>query len=158
MSRAIFLVLLAATLRGGADPVPVGRLHPGAPRAADTLPWAPASDDGRSTPSPAAVSVPIEQPTIPPVVSVPGYATWYATGPGGMTAAAGPVLRALLGAKWRGQHVRVCSGTCIVVRLIDWCACGPRHGLPTLLDLSDEAFAALSHLSRGVLRVSVVPA
>ena len=33
----------------------------------------------------------------------------------------------------------------------------PESPLP-LLDLSDEAFAALSHLSRGVLRVSVVPA
>jgi hypothetical protein len=79
-----------------------------------------------------------------------GYATWYATG--GMTGAAGPLLRV---GDWRGRTVTVCAETCIDVTLSDWCACGDRHGKPTLVDLSDEAFAALSPLSRGVLPVSV---
>jgi rare lipoprotein A (peptidoglycan hydrolase) len=85
-----------------------------------------------------------------------GYATWYGTGPDGLYAAAGPALRAALGRHWRGSHVLVCRSTkCVEVRLNDWCACGPRHGYSTLLDLSDEAFAALAPLSRGVIRVAV---
>jgi hypothetical protein len=64
-----------------------------------------------------------------------------------MTAAAGPSLR--VGA-WRGRIVTVCAAVCIRVRLIDWCACRGR-----LIDLSDEAFAGLARLSRGLLTVSV---
>jgi hypothetical protein len=84
-----------------------------------------------------------------------GLATWYGAPAG--TAAAGRALRRLLGKGWRGQTVRVCGiSTCIRVTLRDWCACGPRHGVPTLLDLSDDAFARLAPLSRGVLRVEVL--
>ena len=36
-----------------------------------------------------------------------------------------------------------------------YCACGPRKGVPTVIDLSDEAFSKLAALSRGVLRVTV---
>jgi rare lipoprotein A (peptidoglycan hydrolase) len=42
------------------------------------------------------------------------------------------------------------------VRLVDWCACGPRHGRPTLLDLSDDAFRQLAPLSQGVVAVKIV--
>jgi hypothetical protein len=83
-----------------------------------------------------------------------GRATWYAAS--GMIAAAGPDLRHRLGPGWRGRMVAVCTGgRCVRVTLADWCACGPRHGSPTLLDLSDDAFRRLAPLSRGVLRVVV---
>jgi rare lipoprotein A (peptidoglycan hydrolase) len=87
-----------------------------------------------------------------------GSATWYcktgssacASGyPGGMYAAAGPELR--VGA-WRGRVVRVCSGgDCIVVKLIDWCACGGSH----VIDLYSDAFRRLAPLSSGALKVTV---
>jgi hypothetical protein len=87
-------------------------------------------------------------------VRVSGLTTWYPAG--GPVAAAGPALRAALGHDWRGQHVRVCSGgRCVTVELIDWCACGPRHGVPTLLDLSDDAFRRLAPLDAGVIDVRV---
>lgn len=43
----------------------------------------------------------------------------------------------------------------VTLQLTDWCACGERHGLPTLLDLSDAAFSELGELSAGVIRVSI---
>jgi len=78
-----------------------------------------------------------------------GLATWYATGSDCLCAAAGPALR--VGA-WRGSTVTV-NG--LAVRLIDACWCVDRHGLPTLLDLSDEVFARFAPLSRGVIEVEV---
>lgn len=81
-----------------------------------------------------------------------GYATWYDDGPGHY-AAAGPALRV---GDWRGRVVQVCAGSsCTTVRLTDWCACGARHGVPTLLDLSREAFAELADPSQGVVMVTV---
>lgn len=83
-----------------------------------------------------------------------GYATWYATP--GYTAAAGPVLRDVLGSEWRGSVVVVeHHGKTVAVQLTDFCACGERAGLPTFLDLSDAAFAELAPLSAGVIEVSV---
>jgi rare lipoprotein A (peptidoglycan hydrolase) len=88
-----------------------------------------------------------------------GHATWYGTGPGAGTAAAGPALRAALGPHWRGQRVRVCrvgfAYRCVVVRLRDWCWC-PVRG--RLVDLSDEDFRRLGPLWLGVVRVRVVRA
>lgn len=87
---------------------------------------------------------------------VGGWATWYAAD--GMIAAAGPALREHLGRDWRGTAVRVtANGHTVVVRLTDWCACGKRHGKPTLLDLSDDAFRRLAPLSVGVIGVEVEP-
>ena len=87
-----------------------------------------------------------------------GSATWYCKGgtsacaagyPGGMYAAAGPELR--VGA-WRGRVVRVCgSGACILVKLIDWCACGGSH----VIDLYSDAFRRLAPLSSGAVKVTV---
>jgi rare lipoprotein A (peptidoglycan hydrolase) len=87
-----------------------------------------------------------------------GPATWYcktgtsvcASGyPGGMYAAAGPGLRI---GSWRGRVVRVCGGgTCITVKLIDWCACGNGH----LIDLYSDAFRRLAPLSAGAVHVTV---
>jgi hypothetical protein len=41
------------------------------------------------------------------------------------------------------------------VRLVDWCACGPRKGSPTVIDLTDQAFSQLAPLGRGVISVVV---
>jgi hypothetical protein len=86
-----------------------------------------------------------------------GKATWYDDGPGHY-AAAGPVLREALGGDpaFRGERVTVCSDdACVTVRLIDWCACGDRGGVPTLLDLSADAFDELAPLGRGVIPVTI---
>lgn len=87
-----------------------------------------------------------------------GPATWYcksgssvcASGyPGGMYAAAGPGLRV---GSWRGRIVRVCGGgSCVAVKLIDWCACGNGH----LIDLYSDAFRRLAPLSSGAVHVTV---
>ena len=87
-----------------------------------------------------------------------GTATWYCkTGvsvchhdyPGGMYAAAGGPLRV---GDWRGRRVQVCGGgRCIIVTLIDWCACGNGH----IIDLYSDAFQRLTPLSSGGLRVKV---
>jgi len=83
-----------------------------------------------------------------------GYATWYAAR--GLVASAGPALRKALGPGWRGSRVLVVRGLrAVEVRIVGWCACGKRHGLPTLLDLSPEAFRALAPLSAGVILVHV---
>ena len=81
-----------------------------------------------------------------------GLATWYATGPDCLCAAAGPALR--VGA-WRGSTVTV-NGLAVVLN--DACWCRDRHGLPTLLDLSDETVTALGlDLRRGIYAVEVRP-
>ena len=92
----------------------------------------PASTEAPATAKPSPGKTP--RPAVRPAHGLRGVATWYAASKG--TAAAGPALRAALGKDWRGDRVRVCSGgECVTVRLTDWCACGPRHGTPTLIDL-----------------------
>lgn len=86
-----------------------------------------------------------------------GLATWYHA-PSKQDAAAGPVLRRALGPGWRGSWVRVSRVAdgqvrTVTVVLSDWCACGSRHGQPTLLDLDDQAFADLAPLGSGVITV-----
>ena len=68
-----------------------------------------------------------------------------------------PVLREALGGDpaFRGQRVTVCTSRCTTVVLSDWCACGSRHGKPTLLDLSPDAFDDLAPLSRGIVEVTI---
>jgi hypothetical protein len=114
-------------------------------------------------PAPGLMSVPIVDARVtrpartapgPRRAAVGGWATWFAAPRG--TAAAGPALRAALGRSWRGRPVTVWLGSRhTTVRLTDWCACGPRSGSATLLDLSASAFAALAPLSRGVQKVTV---
>ena len=83
--------------------------------------------------------------------AVTGWATWYDVAPG--HAAAGPALRT---GDWRGRSVTVCAGgQCVTTRLTDWCACGRRNGMPTLIDLARADFARLASPSRGVIRVTV---
>jgi hypothetical protein len=114
---------------------------------------------GRITPSPSPIGMrPASVETPPPATPrghvVSGVATYFAS-PSGVSAA-GPALRAALGPGWRGTRVTVCAGVrCVVTVLGDWCACGPRPGGPTVIDLDDNVFAALAPLSRGVIRVTV---
>lgn len=57
-------------------------------------------------------------------------------------------------------RVEVCTvdgGRCVTVRVVSYCACGTRHGKPTLIDLSPAAFRRLAPLSRGVIDVTVRP-
>lgn len=87
---------------------------------------------------------------------VGGKATWYDDGPG-LYGAAGPVLREALGGDpaFRGQTVRVCADECVLVRLTDWCLCSERGGVPTIIDLSPDAFRKLAPLSVGVITVQI---
>jgi hypothetical protein len=86
-----------------------------------------------------------------------GKATWFDVGPG-LYGAAGPLLREALGGDpaFRGESVTVCADTCVTVTLTDWCACGERGGVPTIIDLSADAFAAIAPLSAGVVDVTIV--
>jgi hypothetical protein len=80
---------------------------------------------------------------------LPGTSACHYAYSGGMYAAAGPALR--VGA-WRGRVVTVCSGgSCVNVKLIDWCQCyGSR-----VIDLYSDAFRRLAPLSQGTASVTV---
>lgn len=141
--------------------------HPGAPTAQPVL--------GRITPSPttgkrpASTEAPETAASLSGIASMPavddaeartaagtiyGIATWFDS-PAGVSAA-GPNLRAALGPGWRGTTVTVCVGDrCVVTVLGDWCACGPRPGGPTVIDLDAYLFARLAPLPTGVLPIEV---
>jgi hypothetical protein len=112
--------------------------------------------------APRVVPIATPRPLAPAVAgsgsSVRGSASWYCLAgsspchnayAGGMYAAAGPALRV---GDWRGRAVRVCgSGSCVNVRLIDWCQCyGSR-----VIDLYSDAFRRLAPLSQGTVSVTV---
>lgn len=103
---------------------------------------------------PTTSGAPLAPSAVSSAATLRGWATFY-DAPTIHDAAAGPSLRAMLGSHWRGQSVTVCSGRCVRVTLTDWCACGPRHGQPTLIDLDDRAFAKLAPLGTGVIPVSI---
>jgi len=86
---------------------------------------------------------------------VRGWASWYRWHP--RQAAAGPALRRMLGPHWRGRWVTVhFIGHRVSrrVKLTDWCACGPRRGIPTVIDLNLGSFP---WPSRGIVLVTVTP-
>jgi rare lipoprotein A (peptidoglycan hydrolase) len=87
--------------------------------------------------------------------SISGTASWYRTP--GLTAAAGPRLRALLGPDWRGATVHVCAPQrgCVAVRLTDFCQCHRGERGERIIDLSDGAFSRLAPLAVGLVRVRV---
>lgn len=71
-----------------------------------------------------------------------GKATYYAAC--SSCAAAGPALRKALGSHWRGKWVEIHrGGQYVTVKLTDRCACGPRDGVPTIIDLPEDAFYLL---------------
>ena len=47
------------------------------------------------------------------------------------------------------------NGFSVRTQLGDWCACGDRHGVPTVIDLDVAAFRQLAPLSIGVIAVEV---
>jgi hypothetical protein len=159
--RTPLAAFLAIVLAGGAvEPAPLEGSDSAASPAIPGLRGVPVGSDRGGTPPTndvaAATSLAAGAPTPTGAIGtvlLGGYATWYETP--GLTAAAGPVLRDVLG-DWRGQYVTVeGDGASVTVRLTDFCACRDRHGLPTLLDLSDAAFSELAPLSAGVIRVSI---
>lgn len=119
-----------------------------------------------SLPAPRAAVIGGWVPKPPPVVRlrlgtshrVVGRASWFCHAgissctsgyPGGLYAAAGSKLRI---GNWRGRLVNVCSGgRCVIVRLIDWCACGGSR----VIDLYSDAFREIGSLSQGTLPVTV---
>lgn len=99
------------------------------------------------------VAAPIVVPNVPKTThAISGRASYYCRagvsictvnhpdGPGfDAYAAAGPALRAAIGAGWRGRIVYVDG---IRVKLIDWCKCtGGNTGVEKLLDLYYDVFA-----------------
>jgi hypothetical protein len=122
---------------------------PGAPRPAER----PAVDGRGETPQPAGAPAPTGGIGS---AMIGGLATHYDNGPG-LYGAAGPLLREALGGDpaFRGQRVEVCADECVTVRLVDWCACGDRGGIPTIIDLSPQAFARLAPLTAGVIPVTI---
>lgn len=99
---------------------------------------------------PRDVSVRSERTTAP----LTGRASWYSAP--GSVAAAGPRLRRALGPGWRGQWVRVSSGSrSVVVELADFCQCYQGTRGERLVDLSDDDFAVLAPLASGVVRVRI---
>jgi len=58
--------------------------------------------------------------------------------------AAGPRLRAALGAHWRGKTVTVRSGSVTLrIKLIDWCQCYKGRSYEKLIDLYWDAYSRL---------------
>lgn len=141
MTTAILLVALAAqafglpNVSGAAVPI-----VPAAPHA---------SDAGRA--HSVSASRPSHDAPKHPRHQLSGKASWFATGRNGHYAAACAPLRRAMGRHWRGKQVLVAYGRrAIIVILNDWC--GSRD---KTIDLSDESFDYLSHLSAGVIRVKV---
>ena len=104
--------------------------------------------------APAKAPQPVHKPPRAATSTVTGWATYYAYRPA--QAAAGPALRRMLGPHWRGMRVRVCTRTaCTIVQLTDWCACGPRHGVQTVIDLDLRSFRKIARPWLGVVTVRV---
>jgi hypothetical protein len=79
-----------------------------------------------------------------------GVATYYDDGPGYY----GSVPSWSYGDK--PYPATVChAGSCVVVTVRGYCACGDRAGKATVIDLSPAAFARLAPLSVGVIDVTL---
>lgn len=96
-------------------------------------------------------------------VLIGGWATWCAETPrhctGWDTRYVGAVPSFRHGDK--PYRVRVCladGSRCTTVTVVSYCACGDRHGVATIIDLSPPAFRELAPLSRGVIRVELTNA
>lgn len=120
-----------------------GELHPGNGRQ-DGL-----SAGGFEVLDPVTSGVPAPSGEVGTVL-VGGWATWFETS--GYQAAV-PWWEA-------GDEpypVRVCAdgSDCLLVTVTGFCACGERHGIPTVADLSPLAFTHFAPLSVGVIRVTL---
>ena len=168
----VALLVLNSALRAGTPPAAQEAPHIAALRVDDrgwgTPSWTAGAASAYPTPGVTAPGPPpssraapgtLRAVTRPASARLSGWATYFAA-PNG-TAAAGPALRRLIGAGWRGTWVVVCGQDhrgCATVRLTDWCACGDRRGLPTLIDLDFDTVARLGwDTGDGVYRVQVEP-
>lgn len=84
-----------------------------------------------------------------------GRATWYCSETSPCTAGYDPedmvaAIDPTLGIP-KGATVTVCHDDCIVVRIVDVCACAGSR----LIDLTSGAFARLAPLDRGVIDVTI---
>lgn len=92
-----------------------------------------------------------------------GWATWCAPTPTKCQGWGGGAMVGAVRSFTFGDDpyvVQVCAfgdgrTACTHVRVVSHCACGDRHGIPTVIDLSPAAFRDLAPLSRGVIRVEV---
>jgi hypothetical protein len=85
-----------------------------------------------------------------------GWATYHSTGRDGMYAAAGPSLRV---GDWRGSQVSVQYGDRepVTVTLNDFCQCFEGTSDERAIDLSDEAWAAVTGRPPGKVKVVIRP-
>lgn len=117
------------------------------PRTPDRL-----SGDAGSTPAGIATPAPsVRTEVLPPALGARGWATYQ---PGtGLWASPSGYIR-----NWPGTWVKVCGPVaCRRIELRNECACGDRHGLRTLLDLSVDAWVAVcgSDTGQGICLVQV---
>jgi hypothetical protein len=155
LALGVWLARSVATPRPARSTVPIARdVSERRGDASAGLPAAP-----RPRPPGAALGGPGLSRRVAPALpetatTLAGWATWYEVA--AWHGAAGPELRRALGPGWRGQRVRVCAhGRCVTTALTDWCACGDRHGIPTLIDLARADFARLASPSAGVVLVTI---
>lgn len=112
-----------------------------------TAPAAPSGSQPEVAPSPQAGAIG------EPLAGAAGWATWYDDGPG--------LYGAVHSWKWGDDPypVEVCrldnAQMCVTVIVRDYCACGDRRGVPTVIDLSPAAFRKIASLHSGVVRVTV---
>lgn len=140
-------------LPGASNGVPALSAAANLPAVADPFAEAtvPAERAQPSLPAPVAIVVPIATPKPVTTHRISGVASWYCRAgvspctsgyPDGSGvdafAAAGPRLRAALGASWRGRVVYVDG---LRVRLIDWCQCYAGESNEKLLDLYYDVYA-----------------
>jgi rare lipoprotein A (peptidoglycan hydrolase) len=152
-------VVLADSVAGTPAPRPsIDHWAPASPAQIGDFQEQRRSFEPRANPDQPVRPESVLKPTPKPSHSVGGTASWYCKAgvsachssyPGGLYAAAGPALRV---GSWRGRTVTVCgSGSCVNVKLIDWCACGSGR----VIDLYSDAFSRLTPLSSGTLSVRV---
>lgn len=143
-----------ATLPTSAAPTPTFNLR----ALADPQLASPPPDRAQpSLPAPRRIVVEVAPPR--PAHTIAGLASWYCNsddpsgpmsvchyqypdGPGfDAYGAAGPGLRAAIGAGWRNTVVMICGRQCVRVRLVDWCKCtGGSVGVEKLIDLYYDVY------------------
>jgi hypothetical protein len=128
---------------------PLPAVAPSAVNSATTQPTGSlAASDAVSTPAPTR-----KPPTSRGPVLVTGWAThWPARG-----AAAGQKLINAFHGHYLGHRIQACLGTACTspIVLTTSCACGPRHGKPTVVDLPIWAFEQLAPYGAGVIWITV---
>lgn len=163
---ALFTIATTAIIRPAEAP-PVLDVEP-------ELPWglAPSPSLGVVPAMPSATAVASESPSPRPTPSAtarPFYPQISGNPSAGWATVDETIGSGFLGAvhsyTWGDRHylVRVCAvvekARCVIVEIVSYCACGPRHGIPTVIDLSPAAMRRLAGprwRQLGVYRVLVI--